>query len=108
MTFHLSASNLFKFLSMMTPLLLVIFLGMNSLINQDLKVFIYLMGILMASGITILIMNLIKSPREADASPFCDILSLPFFNVITQIHLKNSKIQMKFSKSKLLPKAKIL
>ena len=41
----------------------------------------YLIGILIACAINILIMNLIKNPRDKDASPFCDIFSLPFFNI---------------------------
>ena len=39
-----SATNLFKFLGLLTPFLIIFFLLMSSVINQDLKVLIYLLG----------------------------------------------------------------
>ena len=77
---ELSATNIFKFASLMTPFLIGFFLILTSIINQDLKGIIYLMGSMLASIINVFFMNLIKSPRAPDASPFCNVFSFPFSN----------------------------
>lgn len=74
----LTPSNLFNFFSFMTPFLLVFFLVMISVFNLDVKGFIYLGGILMASIINIFLMNIIKDPIQSDRNPLCGILTLPF------------------------------
>lgn len=79
-SFELSATNVFKFASLMTPFLIGFFLVLTSIINQDLKGVIYLMGSMLASIINAFFMNLIKSPRSADSSPFCNVFSFPFSN----------------------------
>ena len=75
---ELSATNLFKFFSLMTPFLLAFFFILTSIINSDIKALIYLLGTSLASVINIFFMNLIKHKRASDASPFCNIFSLPF------------------------------
>ena len=45
---ELSATNIFKFASLMTPFLIGFFLILTSIINQDLKGIIYLMGSMLA------------------------------------------------------------
>ncbi len=92
MALELTATNLFKFFSMMTPFLLVFFLSINSLLNQDIKVLIYILGILIATTINIILMNLIKKERALDASPFCDIFSLPF----SVLDYSNQRAAVKF------------
>ena len=62
-----SATNLFKFLGLLTPFLIIFFLLMSSVINQDLKVLIYLLGTSIASLVNIFFMYLIKSPRPNDS-----------------------------------------
>tara|TARA_Y100000591_G_scaffold333302_1_gene375524 strand:+ start:5107 stop:5754 length:648 start_codon:yes stop_codon:yes gene_type:complete len=79
-TLELSATNAFKFFSLMTPFLLVFFLMVNSVINQDIKALIYILGTIIASTANIFIMNLIKSTRSVEASPFCNVFSFPFMN----------------------------
>lgn len=76
--FEFSATNLFKFLGLLTPFLIIFFLLMSSVINQDFKVIIYLLGTSMASLINIFFMYLIKSKRTEDASPFCNVFTFPF------------------------------
>lgn len=76
--FEFSATNLFKFLGLLTPFLIIFFLLMSSVINQDFKVIIYLLGTSMASLINIFFMYLIRSKRTEDASPFCNVFTFPF------------------------------
>ena len=76
--FEFSATNLFKFLGLLTPFLIIFFLLMSSVINQDFKVIIYLLGTSIASLINIFFMYLIKSKRTEDASPFCNVFTFPF------------------------------
>lgn len=73
-----SATNLFKFLGLLTPFLIIFFLLMSSVINQDLKVLIYLLGTSIASLVNIFFMHLIKSPRSMDSSGFCNVFTFPF------------------------------
>ena len=76
--FEFSATNLFKFLGLLTPFLIIFFLLMSSVINQDFKVIIYLLGTSIASLINIFFMYLIRSKRTEDASPFCNVFTFPF------------------------------
>lgn len=76
--FEFSATNLFKFLGLLTPFLIIFFLLMSSVINQDLKVLIYLLGTSVGSLVNIFFMYLIKSKRADDASPFCNVFTFPF------------------------------
>lgn len=76
--FEFSATNLFKFLGLLTPFLIIFFLLMSSVINQDLKALIYLLGTSVASLVNIFFMYLIKSKRTEDASPFCNVFTFPF------------------------------
>jgi hypothetical protein len=73
-----SATNLFKFLGLLTPFMIIFFLLMSSVVNQDFKVVIYLVGTSIASLINIFFMYLIKKPRDLDASPFCNVFTFPF------------------------------
>lgn len=74
-----SATNLFKFLGLLTPFLIIFFLLMSSVINQDLKVLIYLLGTSIASLVNIFFMNLIKSKRNLnESSGFCNVFTFPF------------------------------
>lgn len=74
----ITPSNLFNFFSFMTPFLLVFFLVMISIFNMEIKGFIYLAGLLIASLINILCMNIIKSPASSDRNPLCGVLNFPF------------------------------
>ena len=71
-------TNIFQFISGISPLLLGFFLVMMSIFNQNLKGLIYLSGVLVASVLNLLIMNMIKSPVSPGRSPVCDIVDLPF------------------------------
>lgn len=73
-----SATNVFKFLGLLTPFLIIFFLMMSSVINQDIKVIVYLLGTSIASFINIFFMYLIKHKMSDDASPICNLISFPF------------------------------
>ena len=75
----ITPSNIFNFFSFMTPFLLVFFLVMISIFNMEIKGFIYLAGLLMASIINIGCMNIIKSPAVDNHNPLCGVLNFPFF-----------------------------
>jgi hypothetical protein len=74
----ITPSNLFNFFSFMTPFLLVFFLIMISIFNMEIKGFIYLAGLLMASIINIICMNIIKNPAIDNRNPLCGVLNIPF------------------------------
>ena len=66
--------------SAFAPFMLAFFLIMSSIFNQNIKGFVYLAGVLMASVINIFIMNQIGSPVYDDRSFTCNILALPFLS----------------------------
>lgn len=81
MAVQFTISNLFQLFSAISPFFVAMFLIFASIFNGDVKGMVYLGGVLVASVINLFVMNLIKSPISIDASPVCNILELPFFNV---------------------------
>ena len=80
MALELSMTNIFQLFSAMAPMMLGCFLLLLSVFNQDVKAFIYLGGVLIASVINLIIMSLIKSPISTQASPVCNLINIPFLN----------------------------
>lgn len=78
MAIDLTITNLFQFISALTPLLLIFFMVMISIFNQDLKGLVYLAGILIVSVINIFLLNIIKNKRDETSSSSCNIFNLPF------------------------------
>tara|TARA_Y100000591_G_C21492853_1_gene525997 strand:+ start:52 stop:648 length:597 start_codon:yes stop_codon:yes gene_type:complete len=81
MAVQFTISNLFQLFSAISPFFVAMFLIMASVFNGDVKGMVYLGGVLIASVINLFVMNLIRSPISLDASPVCNILELPYFNV---------------------------
>ena len=77
MPMRLSLANMLNFFSFMSPFLLVFFLVMSSLFNQNLKGLVYLAGVLIASIINIFLMNQIGSTIPDDAPLICNFIELP-------------------------------
>jgi hypothetical protein len=77
MAIQLTVSNVLQFFSFISPSLLVFFLFMSSLFNQNLKGLVYLAGILIASLINILFMNLIGSGKDENEAFSCSIFDIP-------------------------------
>lgn len=73
----LTLSNIFQLISILSPILIMFFLAMVSIINTDIKWLIFIGGLLISSIINILFMNLIKSPIKEDASYMCNLIEIP-------------------------------
>ena len=60
---ELTLSNIFQFFSFLAPTLLVFFLFLSSLFNQNIKGLIYIAGILLSLLLNVVFMNLIGSNK---------------------------------------------
>ena len=75
----LTLTNMFTFISLLSPLFIIFFTILSSIINNQLvKGLILNMGIVIVSGIIYLLKNILKSPQNKESSPFCNILPAPF------------------------------
>lgn len=72
-------TNLFQFFAFISPFLLGFFLVMSSIFNQDLRGFVYLAGVLMATVINILLLNIIRSESNPKRGPICDLIAINIF-----------------------------
>lgn len=77
MAIELTLSNALQFFSFISPTLLVFFMFMSSLFNQNLKGLVYLAGLLIASLFNIFFMNLIGSGRDENEAFSCSIFDIP-------------------------------
>ena len=77
MAIELTVSNVLQFFSFISPTLLVFFLFMSSLFNQNLKGLVYLAGLLITSLINIFFMNMIGSGRDENEAFSCSIFDIP-------------------------------
>lgn len=78
MAIDLTITNVFQFISALTPLLLTFFMVMISIFNQDLKGLVYLAGILIVSVINVFLLNIIKNKRDENSGASCNMFNLPF------------------------------
>ena len=76
MAIQLSFANVFRFISYITPVLLIFFMIMISVFNQDVKGLIYLGGILIAVFLTVITKNMIKHTSENPAYT-CELFDFP-------------------------------
>ena len=83
MAIQLSVTNVFRFISYITPILLVFFMIMISVFNQDVKGLIYLGGVLIAIFITIGTKNMIKVPANNPAYT-CELFDF-FFGMFVYV-----------------------
>lgn len=75
----LSLTNIFHFVSLLSPLFIIFFTIISSIVNNQLvKGLILNMGVVIVSGIIYLLKNILKTPQDKDASLFCNILPAPF------------------------------
>lgn len=80
-TIRLSLTNVLQFISTMTPFLLIFFFTLSSIFTGNiLKGLLYLFGIVIVSGISRFLQNVIKTEQSHEASPLCNILPFPFTN----------------------------
>ena len=71
-------SNIIRLISIISPLIMVFFLVMVSIFNQDLKGMVYLGGLLIATIINVLFMNIFKTPKLPNEAFSCNLIDLPF------------------------------
>jgi hypothetical protein len=76
----MTLGNLFKLFSAISPMLLVFFLVVSSLFNQDVKGLIYLAGLMLACIINIFAMNQIQSVKSQDSEVICELFDFPKSN----------------------------
>ena len=74
---ELTLSNIFQFFSFLAPTLLVFFLFLSSLFNQNIKGLIYIAGILLSLLLNIVFMNLIGSNKLEGEAFSCNVFNLP-------------------------------
>jgi hypothetical protein len=79
MAMQLNFSNMLHFLSAIAPILLVFCLVLISLFNSDVKGWIYLGGVLIASVINLFLLNAFKvrPPGNTGLSEYCKLISFP-------------------------------
>ena len=74
-----SLTNILKFMSYLSPLLITFFMIMYSILtNNIVKGLIFMAGLVIITFINYLLKNSIKSPQSELASPFCNTLPAPF------------------------------
>jgi len=78
MAIELTITNLFQFVSTLLPFLLIFFMVMISIFNQDLKGMVYLAGILITSVINVVLLNVIGNESDVASNSTCNIFDLPF------------------------------
>ena len=69
-------TNIFKFIAVVSPIILTWFLAAASIFNQDVKGLIYLGGVLITIFITVACKNMIKHPSENPAYT-CELFDFP-------------------------------
>jgi len=71
--------NVFQYFSMISPFLVILLFVFISIINSNLKGFIYLLGIFFLFFIILLFQKVlrIKLPNDSDSSPYCQVFSFP-------------------------------
>lgn len=77
MAISLTLSNLLQFFSFISPTLLVFFMFMSSLFNQNLKGIVYISGLLICSIINVIFMNIVGSGRDEEEAFSCSLFDIP-------------------------------
>jgi hypothetical protein len=77
MAIELTLTNVLQFFSFISPSLLVFFLFMSSLFNQNLKGLVYMAGVLVALLFNVMFMNMIGSGRDENEAFSCSIFDIP-------------------------------
>lgn len=76
---HMSLTNVLQYVSFSSPLLLVFFITLYSIVqNNYLSGLIFNMGIVIISSIVYLLKHLLKNQQQKTANPFCNVLPSPF------------------------------
>ena len=77
MAIALTLSNVLQFFSFISPTLLIFFLFLSSLFNQNLKGLVFIAGVLITSIFNVIFMNLIGSGRDENEAFSCSLFDIP-------------------------------
>jgi hypothetical protein len=69
--------NVFTYFSMISPFLVILLFVFISIINSNLKGFIYLLGIILLFFIILLFQSVLRIESPGDASPYCRVFEFP-------------------------------
>jgi hypothetical protein len=76
---HMSLTNLFQYISFSSPLLLMFFITLYSIVqNKILGGLIFNIGIIIIAAIVYLLKHTLKNKQSKFANPFCNVLPAPF------------------------------
>jgi hypothetical protein len=76
---HMSLTNILQYISFSSPLLLIFFITLYSIIqNNYLSGLIFNMGIVIIAAIVYLLKHILKNKQSTNANPFCNVLPSPF------------------------------
>jgi hypothetical protein len=76
---HMSLTNLLQYISFSSPLLLIFFITLYSIIqNNYISGLIFNMGIIIISSIVYILKHVLKNKQQSNANPFCNVLPSPF------------------------------
>lgn len=76
-TATLNYPNVFTYFSMISPFLVILLFVFISIINSNLKGFIYLLGIFLLFFIILLFQKVLRIELPSDASPYCHVFAFP-------------------------------
>lgn len=72
-------TNLFKFISFMSPLLISFFMIVTSIFNNKIvKGLIFTIGLVITTFINYLLKNTLKEKQNPNVNPFCNVIPFPF------------------------------
>ena len=69
--------NVFQYFSMISPFLVILLFVFISIINSNLKGFIYLLGIFLLFFIILLFQKVLRMESPSNASPYCQVFAFP-------------------------------
>jgi len=76
---HMSLTNVLQYVSFSSPLLLIFFITLYSIIqNKFLSGLVFNMGIVIMSSIVYILKHILKNKQQSNANPFCNVLPSPF------------------------------
>jgi len=75
----MTLTNLFQYISFISPILVIFFVTLYSITQNNLiRGVIFNMGIVIVSALVYMIKRIIKHPQSPHASPFCNVIPAPF------------------------------
>jgi hypothetical protein len=89
---QLNSDNLLKTASILSPIIVVLFMSITSLFNQNLKGLIYLAGLLITLTINLFLMNQLQVKDDVLPGEVCNLIDIPLFGTEYNSPLASSVI----------------